>query len=88
MPDSVECAWLIDDGAGDPQAVFWTEDPDAAEVARGSGAKVVEFVQLDSALRALVDEARRVCEREGIEDVAGWVGRTVLARVEGFAYGS
>lgn len=38
---------------------------------------------VDAYLSELVVESRRICEREGVKNLAEWIGKTVLARVTG-----
>jgi hypothetical protein len=57
---------------------------------RGENHVCEEFVPAEqlrgavgTALRDLASEAREICARAGVDDVAGWIGKTVLARVGG-----
>jgi hypothetical protein len=38
---------------------------------------------VDAYLSELVAESRTICEREGVPNLAEWIGKTVLARVTG-----
>jgi hypothetical protein len=53
----------------------------ASEIAESRRQQLAGAV--DTALRDLASEAREICAREGVDDVAGWIGKTVLARVGG-----